>query len=121
MTKDPIVAEMMNNIPKTVFSRTLKKVEWKNTALVNGDAAEAIAQMMLRRGKEMAMFGSSDLPASPFPANLIDEYRIFVNPVVLGAGKHLFKGIHAKIQFSLVNTYAFHSGSLLLCYHPVGT
>jgi dihydrofolate reductase len=81
---------------------------------------QAIAQLKVQPGKDMAMFSSSDPAAGLFPATLIAEYRISLNPVVLGVGKPLFKGIHDRYHLSLRKATASCSGIVLLCYHPVG-
>jgi dihydrofolate reductase len=109
MKNDPVVAERMNAISKIVFSRTLEKAEWNNTRLVKEDAASEIY-------KNIALFGSADLASSLLRSGLIDEYRIMVNPVVLGSGSSLFKGIHGKLDLRLLKMSAFKSGNVLLYY-----
>ncbi len=110
-------APMMNDLPKLVFSRTLKSVAWKNSRLATGDVREEIARLKAEPGKEIALIGSSDLASSLIREGLIDEYRIFVNPVVLGAGLPLFKDV-ARAPLTLVSSRAFDSGNVLLCYRP---
>jgi len=117
-TNDPLIAEKMNNLPKIVFSKTLAKVEWNNTRLVKENAAEEISKLKRQPGKDMAIFGSSDLTVSLMSSGLIDEYRIFVNPVVLGSGKALLKGLKDRLYLNLVRTKIFKSGLVLLCYKP---
>ena len=117
-TDDPIVADKMNNLPKIVFSKTLKKTEWKNTRLVKENIAEEITKLKYQPGKDLAMFGSSDLALSLIQMGLIDEYRIIVNPVVLGNGKSLFKGINEKLNLKLLKTKTFRSGNVVLYYQP---
>ena len=117
-TDDPIVADKMNNLPKIVFSKTLKKTEWKNTRLVKENIAEEITKLKHQPGKNLAMFGSSDLALSLIQMGLIDEYRIIVNPVVLGNGKSLFKGINEKLNLKLLKTKTFSSGNVMLYYQP---
>lgn len=116
---DPVIADRMNNLPKIVFSRTLEKAEWQNTRLIKGNIAEEISKLKQQPGKDMAMFGSSDLALTFIQLGLIDEYRIIVNPVVLGNGKHLFKGIKDRLNLKLIKTKTFSSGNVLLCYEPV--
>ena len=113
---DPVIAHQMNSIPKLVFSTTLKAVEWNNTRLENRNAVEVITRLKNEPGKDMAIFGSSDLSVSLIRAGLIDEFRIFVNPVVLGGGKPLFKGIEARLPLKLKGTRVFRSGLVLLYY-----
>jgi dihydrofolate reductase len=117
-TDDPVIAEKMNNLPKIVFSKTLAKAEWNNTRLVKENAAGEIAKLKRQPGKDMAIFGSSDLAVNLIASGLIDEYRIFVNPVVLGSGKHLLKGLKDRFSLNLVRTKIFKSGLVMLCYKP---
>ncbi len=117
-TNDPIIADKMNNLPKIVFSKTLKKVEWKNTRLVKENIAEEISKLKQQPGKDLAIFGSSDLALSLIQMDLIDEYRIIVNPVVLGNGKPLFKGIIEKLKLKLLKAKTFSSGNVILYYQP---
>jgi dihydrofolate reductase len=115
---DPIIAERMNSLSKIVFSRTLQKVEWQNTRLVKGDVAREIAKLKQQPGKNIAIFGSSDLTVSLIELGLIDEYRIMVNPVVLGHGKPLFKGITNRLNLKLIGVRTFGSGVVTLTYRP---
>jgi dihydrofolate reductase len=117
-TNDPIVADKMNSLPKIVFSKTLSSVEWQNTRLVKENIAEEISKLKQQPGKDLIIFGSSDLAATLIQHGLIDEYRIMVNPVVLGNGKSLFKGINHKLNLKLLKTKTFRSGNVLLYYQP---
>jgi dihydrofolate reductase len=111
-------APMMNDLPKVVFSRTLDKVEWKNSRLVKGNVAEEIARLKQQPGKDLAMFGSTDLASTFMRLGLIDEYRIFVNPVVLGRGNPMFKDVKDKKALKLLKAQTFRSGNVLLYYQP---
>ncbi len=115
---DPVVADKMNALPKIVFSKTLEKAEWNNTRLVTGNVAEEISRLKRQPGKDWFLFGSADLASALTNLGLIDEYRVMVNPVVLGSGKPLFKGIKDKLNLKLVSTKAFRSGNVLLSYQP---
>jgi dihydrofolate reductase len=117
-TDDPIIADKMNTLPKIVFSKTLEKVEWHNTRLVKENIAEEITKLKQQSGKDLIIFGSSNLSASFINLGLIDELRIMMNPVVLGNGKPLFKGIHDRINLKLSKTKTFRSGNVLLYYEP---
>lgn len=118
LENDPIVAGKMNAIPKVVFSRTLEKAEWHNTRLVKEHIAEEVSKLKQQPGKDLAIFGSSDLTVSLLEMGLVDELRIMVNPVVLGSGKALFHGIHDKLNLKLLKTKTFGSGNVLLYYQP---
>ena len=115
---DPVVADLMNKIPKIVFSRSLEKAEWNNTRVVKGDVAEEIARLKSQPGKDMAIFGSADLASGLIQRDMIDEYRIFINPVVLGQGNPLFKGLQGRLHLKLVDSKIFKTGLVLLVYQP---
>jgi len=117
-TDDPIVADKMNRLPKIVFSRTLSSVDWQNTRLVKGNMAEEISKLKQQPGKDLIIFGSANLAATFIQHGLLDEFRIMVNPVVLGNGKPLFKGIKIKLNLKLLKTKTFGSGNVLLYYQP---
>ncbi len=111
-------AAMMNDLPKLVFSKTLEKVEWKNSRLVKGNIAQEIAKLKQQPGKDIALIGSTDLATTFIRLGLIDEYRIFLNPVVLGRGNPMFKNLKDRMALKLVNSQPFRSGNVLLYYQP---
>jgi len=114
---DPVIAGLMNSLPKIVISTTLDSAEWDNSRLVKENVAEEISKLKQQPGKEIAIFGSSDLAVSLAQMGLVDEYRIMVNPVILGDGKPLFKGAD-KLGLKLIKTRTFKSGNVLLYYEP---
>lgn len=118
VANDPIVASHMNTLSKVVFSRTLDRVEWTNSRLVKDHAAEEVARLKRQPGKDMAIFGSANLAVTLMQNDLIDEYRIFVNPVILGGGMPLFQGITKRMSLKLLQTKVFKSGLVLLEYQP---
>jgi dihydrofolate reductase len=113
------IADKMNNLPKIVFSKTLQKVEWKNTRLVKENIAEEISKMKEQPGKDMVIFGSGSIVSTFMQHGLIDEYRIIVNPIILGNGNPLFKGIKDKHNLKLLKTKVLGSGVVILYYEPV--
>jgi dihydrofolate reductase len=116
---NPGVAEGMNRSDKIVFSRTLKKVEWENTRLIKNDLVEEVKK--LKKGKkDITILGSGSIVTQLAEAGLIDEYQIMVDPVALGEGTLLFKGMKRKLDLKLTSTRAFKSGVVLLNYAPEG-
>jgi dihydrofolate reductase len=115
------IADKMNNLPKIVFSKTLQEVKWNNSRLVKENIAEEISKMKQQPGKDMVIFGSGSIVSTFMQHGLIDEYRIIVNPVVLGNGNPLFKGINGKQNLKLLNTKVFDSGIVILFYEPAQT
>ena len=118
INNDPVVAGLMNSLPKIVFSRTLDQAEWNNSRLVKENVAEEVLKLKAQSGKDIAIFGSSDLAVTLAESGLIDEYRIIVNPVFLGNGTSLLKGIKDKLNLKLLNARIFKSGNVLLYYAP---
>ncbi len=114
---DPIVAKKMNTTPKIVFSKTLERADWENTRL-SKDAGETIRQLKGQPGRDMAIFGSNNLVVSLAQEGLVDEFRIMVNPVAIGAGTSLFAGIKEKLDLKLVDTKNFKNGNVLIYYQP---
>jgi dihydrofolate reductase len=113
---DPTIARLMNSLPKVVFSKTLENVEWENTKLVKDDFVEEVLNLKQQPGKDIAIFGSSDLAVTFIEHNLIDEFRIIVNPIVLGEGKPLLQGLKTRLNLKLIKTRTFKSGNILLYY-----
>jgi dihydrofolate reductase len=117
-TDEPVIIEAMNNLPKIVFSRTLEKAAWKNTTLVKEARKEDILEMKRRPGKDIVIYGSGSLVSQFTDWGLIDDYRIFVNPVILADGKPHFKGLKDMVKLDLLEAKAFYSGVVLLHYQP---
>lgn len=115
---DPAVTKRMNQLPKIVISRTLERADWNNTRLVRDNAAQEIARLKAQADKDLIIFGSGDLVVSLAEQGLIDEYRIMVAPVVLGAGKSLFHGLKHDLKLELLKTQTFRVGNVLLYYQP---
>lgn len=112
------VANKMNSLAKIVFSRTLEKVDWNNSRLLKEVNQQQIMEMKQQPGKDMVLFGSADLSSTFMRLDLIDEYRIFVNPIVLGKGKPMFKDLGKRYKLKLVKTKIFGSGVVGLYYIP---
>ncbi len=118
VTNDPVVAGKMNSLPKIVFSKTMSSAKWQNTRLIKDNFVVEITKLKQQPGKDLIIFGSSDLAVTFIENGLIDEYRIMINPVALGNGKTLFKGLKDKLELKLIKTKTFGSGNVLLYYAP---
>lgn len=115
---EPEIAHLMNTLPKTVFSRTLGEVTWEHTRLVSDGAEAEVARLKREIDGDIFLFGSADLAATLTAAGLFDEYRLIVNPVVLGSGRPLFKD-ERRLALRLVGERRFGNGNLLLTYEPL--
>lgn len=113
------VARGMNNMRKTVFSRTLDKVSWNNTQLIhpaNDDLAAEVRRLKEQDGPDMAILGSGSLVAQLASTGLIDEYQLVVNPVALGRGRSLFENIPNLLSLKLASSRTFKNGKEYLSY-----
>jgi dihydrofolate reductase len=107
---------MMNSVEKAVATRTLEAADWNNTRLLKGDAVDAVKGLKAETGKDIYVFGSADLLASLLKAGLVDEYRVCVVPVVLGAGNPLFKPQDDAIRMRLTSARPLKTGGVILTY-----
>ena len=114
------VADFMNAAPKYVCSRTVKKSDWNNTQVFGGDVAETVARLKRDSAKDLFLFGSADLAATLIRHVLIDEFRIAVNPVILGGGTPLFKP-GEKVRLKLIDSCPLSTGIVILRYVPAAT
>jgi len=110
------IAELMNAIPKIVFSKTLKSVDWNNTTLYNENASAEIKKLKEQGGKDMYVFGSANLSETFVNDNLFDEYRIGIAPVILGSGRPLFSQGIAPKNLTLLSTQQLLTGGTVLKY-----
>ena len=117
METDPAIAQKMNTVSKIVVSHTLEKADWNNTRLIKENVFEEIARLKQQSGKDLIIFGSGNLASTFLQQGLIDEIRVIVNPVVLGAGTPLFRDIQ-PLNLTLLKTRTFRNGNVLLYYQP---
>jgi dihydrofolate reductase len=118
---DREIARLMNNTEKIVFSKTLDRVEetknWKVTKLVREFDSKEIRRLKAQPGKEINV-GGPDLATSFMKDGLIDELRFMINPVAIGEGTPLFRGLERRVKLELLEARKFSSGNMLLCYRP---
>jgi len=113
---DPI-ARKLNSVPKYVVSTTLKKVEWNNSTLISRNLAEEVAKLKQQPGSgTLTVTGSGKLAQSLMRLNLVDEYELWIHPIVLGSGKRLFADGISPLNLKLVNTRKTGSGIVILNY-----
>jgi dihydrofolate reductase len=115
---DDAYAAPMNEIPKVVFSRTLEHAEWPGSRIARGDLAQEIATLKGEPGKDMLAWGGAAFAQSLSRLGLVDEYRLILQPVVLGQGLPLFKDLTAPLRLELVDAQTYPSGASLHVYRP---
>jgi dihydrofolate reductase len=116
---DP-VASRLNTLPKYVVSRTLTSVNWQGAELLRGDVAEEVARLKERPGRELQVHGSGDLLQTLMVHDLVDEYRLFVYPVVLGSGRRLFREGTVPRSLKLVDATTTSTGVVVATYERGG-
>lgn len=116
---DP-VASRLNKLPKYVASKTLQSVEWNNSTLLKGHVPEEVVKLKRQPGKELQVHGSGNLVQTLMAHDLVDEYRLWFYPVVLGSGRRLFGEGSAPTALKLVDTKMTSTGVVIHTYQPAG-
>jgi dihydrofolate reductase len=111
-------AEKMVNTPKVVFTKTMTENPWENTTLATGDIAKEVAKLKEQPGGDIMVYGGARLASAMIKNNLIDEYHIFVNPVVIGSGMTIYNDLQDRLNLKLVETRSFPCGINVLVYNP---
>jgi dihydrofolate reductase len=114
------IADRMNAAVKHVASRTLERVDWANTKLIEGDVAAAVPKLKEEDGPELQVIGSTDLLQTLLAHGLIDEYRLWIFPVVAGSGKRLFGDGANPAGLRLASSMTSTSGVIVATYEPAG-
>lgn len=109
---------IIDEIPKMVFSHTLKNVEWESAKLVKNSLEEEVSALRQQTGKDI-LVGSRSLIITLLNLNLIDEFQLSVQPIISGKGLPLFENIHDRIMLELIKTKTFSSGIITFYYKPV--
>ena len=113
-------ADVLNNATKYVASRGRPNLTWSNSVLLEGDAADAIAKLKQEEGPELQVHGSANLIQTLMRHNLVDRYRLWVFPVVVGSGKRLFADGTVPSGLRLVDGKVASTGVFIGTYEPAG-
>jgi len=108
-------ATAIDKIPKIVFSRTIKHVEWKSATIAKGDLKDEVLILKQQSGKDIFV-GSRSLIIQLIKLGLIDEFQLCIHPVVMGNGLPLFENINDRVIFNLVKTKTYSGGAVILYY-----
>jgi dihydrofolate reductase len=109
-------AEKMVNIPKVVFSKTVKESKWANAIVANGDLIEEVEKLKQKDGKDIIVYGGADFVSNLIKENLIDEFHIVINPAAIGRGLTIFGNLQDTKRLKLVQTNVFSNGKLVNHY-----
>lgn len=120
LVTDPsdVVAESWNHLPKYVVSSTIIEPTWHNTEVISGDVVRTVAALKAQGHGELQVHGSYQLARALYNAKLVDEFRLLVFPVVVGAGKHLFEDGAAPSSFMVTGSHVTRSGVVALSLLP---
>jgi len=116
---DVAISRWLDDVPKVVFSRTLREVKWKNARLARGSAADEIAALKQEPGKDIIIQNSTRLTQSLLAAGLIDELQLMVAPVAVGSGRALFAGLPHPIQLRTDDLTRFDAGAFVIRYRVI--
>lgn len=122
--EDREIAKTIDDMEKIVFSKSLQEVTWKNSKLFHDIDPEEVRKWKSHstspgsNDKDMVIFGSGTIVQQFVNLGLIDEYRLLVNPIILGKGKPMFKDVE-QVKLKLINTRTFGNGNVLFTYEPV--
>ena len=115
---DPFIPESLNTLPKVVFSKSLKEGHWKPVTIVRADPVKEVARLKEGTGKDIEIIGSGSVVSAVVRAGLVDEFRLRVEPILLGSGRSLFPNEAERLRLKLVKAQPFKSGVLGLQYEP---
>jgi dihydrofolate reductase len=118
MTDDVGFADKMNGMAKYVVSKTLTQADWNNSAILSGDLGHEVRALKEQDGGDILVAGSASLVRGLTDLGLVDEYRLMMFPIALGAGKRLFDGISDAAALTLADVTPLKSGTVILTYHP---
>jgi dihydrofolate reductase len=117
---DNEIAKAFNKATKYVVTRRLERLEWKHSQRIDGDVVESLRRLKASDGPVLHIWGSGELLQTLIAADLVDEHRLWVFPVVLGQGRRLFENGLPPRGFTLVETRSTPSGVLASTYRPAG-
>jgi dihydrofolate reductase len=108
----------MVDTPKVVFSKTINKSSWANTAVANGDLTVEINSLKKQNGKDIIVYGGASFVSSLIKAGLIDEYYLFIHPAAIGSGLSIFGEVNGRQEFKLIRSIPFECGIVVMQYAP---
>lgn len=101
------IGKLVTDIPKVIFSKSLKASKWDNATIAKGEIAEEIKKLKKKKGKDIIVYGGYSFVSSLIEHGLIDEYYLLVNPVAVGSGEPIFKSLQCNLQLTLKNCKPF--------------
>ena len=117
-TATGVYADVMNDIPKVVFSRTLTHADWPQSRIADGDLSADIDRLKREPGGVIVAHGGATFIDALIEQNLVDEYRLVIHPVVIGHGTGLFTALREPLRLDAVETLTFPNGTMIHTYRP---
>lgn len=117
-TASGVYADLMNKIPKVVFSKTLTSVDWPESRIAGGDLAEDVDRLKREPGGVILAHGGATFIDALIRDGLIDEYRLVIHPVAIGHGTGLFSALQEPLRLNLIEARTFASGTAIHRYEP---
>jgi len=109
-------ARKMVDIPKVVFSKTVRESIWANTTVANGDLVEEVEKLKQKDGKDIIVYGGATFVSNLIKENLIDEYHLSINPTAIGRGLTIFGNLEDRLKLKLVQSNIFSGGKAVNHY-----
>ena len=110
------IAKKMIETPKVVFTKTVNKSRWINTDIATGDLIEEVSKIKSQNGRDIIVYGGASFDSSLIKEKLIDEFYLFINPIVMGSGKTIFRDLKEIQKLTLIDSKVFDCGLVLLHY-----
>ena len=115
--EEQLMAQPLNSKPKFVATKTLTApLDWENSTVLHGDVAKAVAALKEEDGGDLLVIGSAELVNTLVDHDLVDEYRVMIDPLVVGGGKRLFPEDGALSELKLLDSKATETGAILATY-----
>lgn len=114
--EDSFGVDKMNNTKKVIFTKTLDKSEWDNTVLAKGDLVEEINKLKKQDGKDLIAYGGGTFVTALIKQGLVDEFHLFINPIAIGNGMTIFKGLEFNQKYKLLKSKSFECGIVVINY-----
>jgi len=119
--EEQVIAEPLNNKPKYIAStRLTEPLEWQNSTLIDGDIAAAVAALKQDDDGDLHVIGSTELVRTLIEHDLVDEFRLMIDPVLLGGGKRIFRDDGSLRPLRLIDGQVTSTGAILASYAPAG-
>jgi len=111
------MAEKLNSLPKVIFSKTITHINWINARVAN-DIVEEVKELKKEPGKDILIYGGAGIVSAFICENLIDEYHLFINPVVIGKGRTIYANIKQNMKLKLLHATPSATGIVIMTYVP---